>query len=399
MAWILLSPGALAIAACNANWDAFDPRLTSSAATTGSGGAAGGPSTTSTGGMGAQGGAGASGGSGSQPWLDDGLITRRPLDVSLPPGIVETLSDFPVLVRLDATRLPDLESELRFGLDDHETVLAHEVERWDPTGESIVWVEVPTLDAIPTRIWMYYGGRPVTGMIDPADVWSNGFVAVWHLGERLVDSTTGGHDGVATNALAGPGFAGSGTLFDGDGDYVDVTADPAFDGLFVDGGTVSVFIEPPNAGELNRGRIFDRTTSSGFAGGWSLLMSSSATPDSVGFAYGFVGAYGWWTTPPGSMTYSAWHHVAASFSEADLEPQLYLDGVLQQVVLQQAPMGLPPSTPDVAPRLGGRSGGTDRDYAGTIDELRVASVVRSQAWIATEAQGATVIIGDAEAQR
>jgi hypothetical protein len=391
-AWSLL-----VIGACSAQWDDYDPRLASSAVSTGSGGGAGGDVTVSSGGAGAQGGAGASGGTGAAPaWLDDGLTARRPLDVSLPVGIDETLTDFPVVVRLDAARHPDLESELRFGLDDHQTVLAHEIERWDDDGESIVWVEVPSIDATVSRIWMYYGGSPLTTMIDPVDVWSNGFVAVWHLGEQLVDSTIGGHDGVAAGAAPVSGLVGSGTTFDGGSDYVDVSAAPVFDELFVTGGTLSVFIRPTSGGEVDRGRIIDRTTTTSFADGWSLLMSHYATPDSVGFAYGFVGSFGWWTTPPGSIIYGEWHHVAASFSEVDPEPSLYVDGVPQTVVVEQTPVGLPPGASDLAVRIGGRSGGQNRDYLGEMDELRVAHVVRTPGWIAAEALGAIVTIGEPE---
>ncbi len=110
-----------------------------------------------------------------------------------------TLENFPVLVRLSA-ELNDFDyskcaangADLRFS-DAEGNLIPHEVDTWNPDGESLVWVKVPTFnkDAI---IKAHYGcSNPAT--VNPQDVWSSGYIAVWHLnetGKTMTDSSCGG---------------------------------------------------------------------------------------------------------------------------------------------------------------------------------------------------------------
>jgi len=98
-----------------------------------------------------------------------------------------TLTDFPVLIRL-SKELNDFRynncaangGDLRFA-DANGNLLAHEIDTWNPSGTSLVWVKVPSLNSS-TMIKAYYGcANPPA--VDPKDVWSNGYVGVWHLGE------------------------------------------------------------------------------------------------------------------------------------------------------------------------------------------------------------------------
>ena len=96
------------------------------------------------------------------------------------------LADFPVLVRVS----PSLNgfnysacaaggADLRFA-DAEGNLLSCEIDTWNTSGESLVWVKVPSLSRS-TRITAYYGcANPPANT--PAAVWSNGYVGVWHLG-------------------------------------------------------------------------------------------------------------------------------------------------------------------------------------------------------------------------
>ena len=77
----------------------------------------------------------------------------------------KSATDLPVLVRLsesiDGFKYSDLASDgsdLAFGVDDGGviTVYPHEIDTWDPEGESLVWVKVPVLDK-DTAFNAYYG--------------------------------------------------------------------------------------------------------------------------------------------------------------------------------------------------------------------------------------------------
>lgn len=99
------------------------------------------------------------------------------------------LQSFPVLIRLNSLRVSyaatqDLGQDVRF-LDTDETVLSHEIEEWNESGDSLVWVKVPQIDSGSTTdfIWMYYGNGSVGDGQDAQNVWDNNFMLVWHLSD------------------------------------------------------------------------------------------------------------------------------------------------------------------------------------------------------------------------
>jgi biopolymer transport protein ExbB len=77
-------------------------------------------------------------------------------------GQPTNLNDFPVLVRLDNTRVEyfrtqNLGQDIRFVDADDTTLLSHEL--WNEAGSSYVWVRVPQVTGGSSTdfIWMYYG--------------------------------------------------------------------------------------------------------------------------------------------------------------------------------------------------------------------------------------------------
>lgn len=133
------------------------------------------------------------------------------------------LVNFPVLVELtpsniDYGMVPDPRVNLRFE-GDGRTSLPYEVESWDPTGTSVLWVLVPQLDAgSNTDSILMHFGPSVTGLHDPDVVWA-GYELVAHLGASLADATVNGYNGVASAAsvTAGTGQVGGSARFAGGG--------------------------------------------------------------------------------------------------------------------------------------------------------------------------------------
>lgn len=133
---------------------------------------------------------------------------------SVPDGI-------PVLVRLSADienfNYSDFEqadySDLMF-TDSEGNELPYEVEVWNPEGESLVWVRIPSLDAN-TTFDAYFGGP--ANSVDPTQVWT-GYIGVWHMAEaggNALDAT--GHElhGVPTGANAAGMVACEGVIGNG----------------------------------------------------------------------------------------------------------------------------------------------------------------------------------------
>ena len=111
-----------------------------------------------------------------------------------------TLTNFPALIRLSAalngfdyTKCAD-GADLRFS-DADGNLIPHEIDTWNAGGESLVWVQVPELTST-TIIKAHYGykgaGQPPA--VTATDVWTNGYVAVWHMkaesGRSQLNSTT-----------------------------------------------------------------------------------------------------------------------------------------------------------------------------------------------------------------
>lgn len=99
-----------------------------------------------------------------------------------------TLENFPVLIRLSPARNAFDYSKCKVGnggdlrfADSDGNLLSSEVDTWNVNGESLVWVKVPSLNA-DTVITAYYGcANPPS--VTASDVWSNGYLGVWHMGE------------------------------------------------------------------------------------------------------------------------------------------------------------------------------------------------------------------------
>ena len=117
--------------------------------------------------------------------------------------VTAPLTNFPVLVRLSES-IPGFSydkcraDELRFALADG-TLLAHDIDYWNPNGESTVWVNVPELTA-ETVIRAYWGFKPGREPLDrPSDeAWSD-YVGVWHFSEAsgiAHDSSGNGYDSI-----------------------------------------------------------------------------------------------------------------------------------------------------------------------------------------------------------
>ena len=91
----------------------------------------------------------------------------------------EDLTEFPVLITLDSNAIDYAKTQdqgqgLRF-YDADGNPLAHEIETWDETGTSRVWVKVPQIEANSSTdyIHMYYGNASVGDGQNAAAVWSD----------------------------------------------------------------------------------------------------------------------------------------------------------------------------------------------------------------------------------
>ena len=99
------------------------------------------------------------------------------------------LTNFPVLVRISADRISgfsysdckgDGGSDLSF-VDADGVALAHEIDTWNASGESAVWVKIPVLTNNVSFVMRWCDDDPAS--MTAYDTWNSDYVGVWHMGE------------------------------------------------------------------------------------------------------------------------------------------------------------------------------------------------------------------------
>lgn len=309
-------------------------------------------------------------------------ITIHASGVDAPGG--GALEDFPVLFSVMEPEIAARASadgrDIFFTGADGVSRLVHEIEKWDPeTGELVAWVKVPALSAsTDTVLYIHYGGSEPPPLGSPAEVWSNGFVAVWHLAEdpgpgnpgEIRDSTTG-NDGTAHSSMEPEdlvdGRIGDAIDFDGSNDEITFTnpitgATPH---------TISAWVNQRSTGSDDTLIVLGNG-----AQNQARWFNSVWNRDEVG-----VGFYAndWETRV--DIEGAGWKLLHWTFSGS--ENRLYVDGVL---AAGPRTLGSGISTQGSEGRMGNASGafGTNMNLDGQIDEARIATVVRSPEWILTE---------------
>lgn len=120
---------------------------------------------------------------------------------------------FPVLVKVNESKIPgfyaavkNAGADLKFtdgnGIGDYP----YEIDTWNPSGTSLIWVRLPSFSSS-TVFCMYYGDANVTSHSwSVSDVW-NGYAGVWHMNGG--DDSSVGH---ATSTLTDENVTGAGMV-------------------------------------------------------------------------------------------------------------------------------------------------------------------------------------------
>ena len=152
----------------------------------------------------------------------------------------ETLTGFPALVRLSASNdaYGFSYSDCVNGKDDlwfedaDGNLIPHDVDTWNETGDSYVWVRIPSLST-GAKIVMHWGAaRTAEQTCTPADTWA-GYVGVWHMNEtgttaepdstaNELDATPLTSSSASTSLNTATGAVGAGRAILSDGKYFSV---------------------------------------------------------------------------------------------------------------------------------------------------------------------------------
>lgn len=289
-----------------------------------------------------------------------------------------TLSDFPVLVKLNET-LDGFEysqfhsangDDLRFR-DSFGTELNYEVEEWNTAGDSYVWVQVPTLQGTNTKIEALWGNGALSKPAYSTDgsTWSSGYLGVYHLNGDAQDSTANANHGAFENGVTTP-FAGqvAGGIDVAGGAHVDIgggTRWDEIDNAHSHKFTMSAWVNPDTTGS-------DQTIIGRFGGQFLLWQDAGGGLQNYVF-YDNGGP----RTPEGSGTAAQQDQWQLVTAVGDGTLKLYVDGMLSGT---GGTYSLGPNSDKIS--LGTESGDeTNRALNGSLDEARIAAIARSEDWI------------------
>jgi hypothetical protein len=326
------------------------------------------------------------------PWWDDTWTYRRMLTFDNS-GQTEDLIDFPVLIRLNSSRISygatqNSGEDIRFIDADGSTILKHEIELWNESGESIVWVKVPQIDGLSTTdyIMMYHGNDSSPDAQDAQSVWDSNYFLVWHMnqepagGSDILDSTSTQCHGISTNMEPADrvnGYIGYGVELDGSNEWIDPDKDPLDQAFFHDPFSFKTFEVMLKANDTSADQtLFDEGGSTnGFyvnlnSNNLRFMTRNSSSQITVSTAFTDTTSY---------------HYIAAVFDNSTLIQ--YLDASPQNQTAGYPTVGAHSGEPGIgsspdSDASGHSSGGYYLN--GIIDEVRLSDTARSADWIAAQ---------------
>ena len=121
-------------------------------------------------------------------------------ELSFPAAPSTPLANFPALVRISSSAPSGFDyadcptSSCLWFTDANDNTLPFDVDTWDTTSNSLVWVSVPSLSSSATITMHWDSSGAPAGQPDSTNVWSRAsYVGVWHMNEILEDTTKGTH--------------------------------------------------------------------------------------------------------------------------------------------------------------------------------------------------------------
>ena len=259
--------------------------------------------------------------------------------------------------------------------------LDFEIERWDSaTGTLVAWVRLPSLDSgTDTVLYVVYGDGDALDRSNKAGTWSNGFQYVWHMSEdpsgsapQIKDSKNAAH--ATSSGMNGSdsvdAVAGKGLDFDGTNDQL------TFTNTFTGPGdhTISAWVnQAASASAADTLIAFGTTSNNQLRLVWtddgnSILTSFISSASELNTSIDIEGA-GW--------TYLTWTYDGSTSTVRTNDGTAGSGGATQGKSYSSA------NTQGTEGKIG-NSTWQDYFFGGQLDEVRVATIARTSAWITTE---------------
>ena len=306
-----------------------------------------------------------------------------------PNMIDETLSNFPVLVKIDSTTgaLCDDGNSIRFVSPDNQTEYPYEIDTWNNSGTSFVWVKIPTVsNTTNTRFLMYYNNSNAVDGETPTEVWDDNYHMVQHMNDNttsdIVDSTEYGNDGTkkgSNEPIEISSIIANGQDFNGT-DYIECGDNVA--NLELTTFSFSAWIKPITTADSKV--VYYNGDLSGSRTGWGVVVRQNDDVSYPNKIYLETSADGAPTVVYGNeVNYNEWQHIAVTYNSSDQTTKIYQNGAL--VTDDTGTCDVPTFTGDNFVRIGAIQQSSDNAkvalFNGSIDEIRISNVVKSDSYI------------------
>ncbi|MDD4019317.1 MAG: DUF2341 domain-containing protein [Kiritimatiellae bacterium] len=291
----------------------------------------------------------------------------------------ETLTNFPALVvlgeRLNGFSYSQFTSadgsDLRF-TDDTGRLLDHEIESWNPSGDSHVWVRIPELKA-GTVIWAYWrttGAFDIPVSQENGAVWDRTFCGVYHLSPALKDATLNINHLADTLTAYDAGAASPARLFDGSayltaGSSGSLSVSEAF--------TLSLWMKTASPNNMY---LYGRDNGNGAY--QHAMIRDGATGMvklQVDGGFGNLAMADTYIAVPDS----GWHQYVYAYDGKAFSA--YRDGVIQQQNVRMLALRQTDAFYVNRAKLGASQGTASNPLIGSLDEFRVENAGRTDSWI------------------
>ena len=286
----------------------------------------------------------------------------------------EVLTNFPALILLneklagfDYSQFTSADGyDLQIVSADGSRLFNYEIDSWNASGDSLLWVQVPELTSN-TTFWVYWGNSAVTEPVDytvNGATWSAGYQAVWHLqGTNAIglipDSGPGAHDGtIDDDPTPLAGVVGGSYDFDGTDDSMEMGS-----GFDLRDMTLSCWVYL-NTDVVNYPMFLTMS-------GSDMELRSYATTEQVEI----VGGPTLRADAVDALSTGVWTHVTVTADELANTTRIYLDGTEVKSGVWSKPGGK-----DRVVTLAERANDA-YELNGRLDEVRMADVARSANWV------------------
>jgi len=302
----------------------------------------------------------------------------------------ETLTNFPALVVLSNncfsgfaySQFKSGSNDLAFTADAAGTTnLNYQIETWNPSGLSYVWVQVPALTSNSTITAWWSGSVPTApACTTNGSTWTNGFAAVYHLNEVAAPRhDSAGYDSILTSygtaavTFTNAGVVGGAAAFPTSNNYLGTPEQAELDGMtqltlegwaytLVSDTTARAIISKRTSG--SSAYCYALTLGITTAGSLSLDVNNNSGGRHT-FNVGF---------PAGR-----WVHVTAVFDGVSKQIWMYMNGV--SVGAPQSDASTSIASASSALQLGELGGNAATDWNGMLDEVRISNLARSSNWV------------------